>query len=153
VDAGENPDVVIVLEPRVGAAEMHHRLKLLGDDRFRRISAQLRRRLIEQGHQFDLVETGLGCITITDIDDDANSCAVNKRVAFEAQSAVAGFVACRVDHEAIGVESHAVIGGDGTDFFEEAQRQLRIAITKTEQIEIAGRSMRIVEPMPQKRLP
>src|SRR5262249_36254772 len=41
---GQEPDVVEVLVPRVDGAERHHRLKLLGDDAFTRVRAEVGRR-------------------------------------------------------------------------------------------------------------
>lgn len=45
---------------------MHHCLKLLGDDGFGWIGAQLRGWLIEQCQQFDLIQSRFGSVAIAD---------------------------------------------------------------------------------------
>jgi hypothetical protein len=56
---GQNPDVVEILQPRVRETQHDHRLKLLGNDRFRWIGPQARCRLIEQHRQLDFIQTWL----------------------------------------------------------------------------------------------
>lgn len=95
------------------------------------------------------MEAWLGGIAITNIDDNAHARPINRRVAFEAQSTIARVIADRVDLKRSGIEGDTVVGLDGTDFLETTQRELRITFAEAEQVEIAGRAMRIIEPVSQ----
>src|SRR2546426_992443 len=128
---------------------MDHSLEFLGDDSLRRIGPQLGGRLVEQRQQFDLIEPRFGRVAIADIDDNAYARAIDRRIAFEAQPVIAGFVTDRVDLKRTGIERDTVVTLNFTNFLEETARQLRIALTKSEQVEITGRPVWIVEPMAQ----
>jgi len=69
---GQDPNVVEVFHPAVGAAERNHGLKFFGDDRLGRVSAQPRRRKVEQRGIVNRLEAGLHRIPEADIDDDRN---------------------------------------------------------------------------------
>src|ERR1700753_304513 len=105
--------------------------------------------MIKQCRQLDVIESGLGRIAVTNIDEDTDPGAIDPCIAFKTKSSIAGLIAYGVDFKTADVERDAVAGVDGADFRKQAKCELRVAVSKTKEIEIPRRAMRIVEPVPQ----
>ncbi len=134
---GQNPDVIKILHPAVGAAERDHGLEFLGNDCLGSISAQPGRRKVEKRGIVDRLESRLHRISETDIDDDGNACTGKGGRATQADTAILQLLADESDLQRVGIKVDAIVDSDREHLAEYAEDALLAGIAKSQQIEVA----------------
>ena len=122
-------------------------LELLGGHGFSRVRVEGGRRLIEKDGIFELQGSGGHGVSETDIDLDRDDGGSEFGRVADAKSAMGAVLAERCREDVFGIEAQSVVrdrlSADIANCLEEGRR---LTVSKGEQVEVAGRSERILEP-------
>ena len=142
---GQHPNVIKIFHAAVGEPQRDHRLEFLGDDRLRRVSAQFRRRQVEEGRIVYRFKSWLDGISETDVDDDGDTRPGKRGRAPQAEAALFQPFANRFGTPGAEIKIDAVGVGVGVG--------VGARLSKTQQIQVAGAARRVRQPSRQEHRP